>query len=300
MRVTLTGATGYIGSQLVRALVARGDHVTVLSRDASRASGRLGVEAIAWDPSAGPAPAAALEDRDVVVHLAGEAVSQRWNDEVRARIRDSREIGTKRLVEGLADTSARPSRLVCASACAFYGPHGTEVVDETSPAGRDWLADVCVRWERAADAAEELGMSVVKVRTGITLDAGYGVLASMLLPFKLGVGGPLAGGRQYVPWIHRADLIGMYLRLIDAADFSGPINASAPAPVTNREFSRALGRALHRPAVVPVPGLAAKLMVGDVAKYAITGVRMVPGRAAELGYTFRFPEIDRALADVLA
>jgi uncharacterized protein (TIGR01777 family) len=299
MKVTLSGATGYVGSQLVPALVARGDHVTVLSRDASRAADRLGVEAVTWDPSAGPAPAAALEARDVVVHLAGEAVSQRWNDEVRRRIRDSREIGTNRLVEGLAAASERPSRLVCASACAFYGPHGTEVVDESSPAGRDWLADVCVRWERAADAAAELGMNVVKVRTGITLDAGYGVLASMLLPFKLGVGGPLAGGRQYVPWIHRDDLIGMYLRLIDAHDFGGPINASAPAPVTNKEFSRALGRALHRPAIVPVPGLAAKLMVGEVAKYAITGVRMVPGRAAELGYEFQFPGIDRALTDVL-
>jgi uncharacterized protein (TIGR01777 family) len=300
MRVTLTGATGYVGSQLVPALVARGDDVTVLSRDAARASDRLGVEAVAWDPSGGPAPATALDGRDVVVHLAGEAVSQRWNDEVRARIRDSREVGTKRLVEGLAETSERPPRLVCASACAFYGPHGTEVVDETSPAGRDWLADVCVRWERAADAAAQLGMEVVKVRTGITLDAGYGVLASMLLPFKLGVGGPLAGGRQYVPWIHRADLIGMYLHLIGSAQFSGPINASAPTPVTNKEFSRALGRALHRPAVVPVPGLAAKLMVGEVAKYAITGVRMVPGRAAELGYAFRFPQIEGALADVLA
>jgi uncharacterized protein (TIGR01777 family) len=300
MRVTLTGATGYVGSQLVPALVARGDEVTVLSRDAARASQRLGVEAAAWDPSAGPAPAAALEGRDVVVHLAGEAVSQRWNDAVRARIRDSREIGTNRLVEGLAATTDRPSRLVCASACAFYGPHGTELVDETSPAGRDWLADVCVRWERAADAASGLGMSVVKVRTGITLDAGYGVLASMLLPFKLGVGGPLAGGRQYVPWIHRADLIGMYVRLVDAAGFGGPINASAPEPVTNKHFSRALGRALHRPAVVPVPGLAAKLMVGEVAKYAITGVRMVPGRAAELDYEFRFPQVDQALADVLA
>ena len=300
MRVTLTGATGYVGSQLVPALVARGDEVTVLSRNASRASDRLGAAAVAWDPSAGPAPASALEGRDVVVHLAGEPVSQRWNEAVRARIRDSRELGTKRLVEGLADVSQRPPRLVCASACAFYGPHGTEVVDETSPAGRDWLADVCVRWERAADGAAQFGVGVAKVRTGITLDAGYGVLASMLLPFKLGAGGPLAGGRQYVPWIHRADLIGMYLRLIDAADFHGPINASAPAPVTNKEFSRALGRALHRPAVVPVPGLAAKLMVGEVAKYAITGVRMIPGRAEELGYAFQFPAIDGALADVLA
>ncbi len=157
-----------------------------------------------------------------------------------------------------------------------------------------------MRWERAADAASQLGVGVVTVRTGITLDATYGVLESMLLPFKLGVGGPLAGGRQYVPWIHRDDLIGLYLALIDAPDFSGPVNASAPSPVTNKEFSKALGRALHRPAVVPVPGLTAKLMVGEVAKYAITGVRMVPGRADELNYVFRYSEIDAALADVLA
>lgn len=299
MRITVTGATGYVGSRLVPALVARGDDVTVLSRDARRAGDRLGVAAVGWDPTAGPAPADALEGRDVVVHLAGEPVSQRWNDAVRAKIRDSREIGTKRLVEGMAAASNRP-RLVCASACAFYGPHGTEVVDESSPAGRDWLADVCVRWERAADAASQLGVGVVTVRTGITLDATYGVLESMLLPFKLGVGGPLAGGRQYVPWIHRDDLIGLYLAIVDAPDFGGPINASAPAPVTNKEFSRALGRALHRPAVVPVPGIVPKLMVGQVAKYALTGVRMVPGRAAEIGYDFRHPQIDGALADVLA
>jgi len=299
MRITVTGATGYVGSQLVPQLVARGDDVTVLSRDARRARDRLGVPAVAWDPTREPAPVEALEGRDVVVHLAGEAVSQRWNDAVRAKIRDSREVGTNRLVEGMAAAEDRP-RLVCASACAFYGPHGTEVVDESSPAGRDWLADVCVRWERAADGAAQLGVGVVKVRTGIALDAQYGVLESMLLPFKLGVGGPLAGGRQYVPWIHRADLIGMYVAIIDAPDFSGPVNASAPLPVTNREFSKALGRALHRPAVVPVPGLTAKLMVGDVAKYAITGVRMVPGRADELNYVFRYPEIDAAMADVLA
>jgi len=300
MKVTLTGATGYVGSRLVDALTARGDEVTVLSRDAPRARRRLGVEAIDWDPAAGPAPVAALAGRDAVVHLAGEPVGQRWNAAVKQRIRDSREHGTRQLVAGLAAAEQRPARLVCASASAFYGPHGTEVVDETSPAGRDWLADVCVRWEREADGAVQLGMSVVKIRTGITLDAGSGALASMLAPFKLGVGGPVAGGRQYVPWIHRDDLIGMYLRAIDAARFSGPVNGSAPEPVTNRDFSRALGRALHRPALVPVPGVVARLMVGEVAKYALTGVRMVPGRAPELGYTFRFADIDGALADTLA
>ena len=299
MRITLTGATGFVGSRLVSALKARGDEVTVLSRDAGKARDRLGVDAVAWDWTAGPRPAQALSGRDVVVHLAGEPVSQRWNDAVRARIRDSRELGTRQLVAGLAAADARPSRLVSASASAYYGPGGDEVVDESSPPGTDWLADVCVRWEREAAGAEELGMRVVVVRTGLTLDAGYGALASMLLPFKLGLGGPLAGGRQYVPWLHRDDLIGMYIRAIDAADFSGPINASAPHPVTNKELSRALGRALHRPAVVPVPGLAAKLIVGDVAEYAISGTRMEPGRADELGFRFAFPEIGGALADVL-
>jgi uncharacterized protein (TIGR01777 family) len=300
MRVTLTGATGFVGTRLVAVLKARGDEVTVLSRDAGRARERLGVDAVAWDWTEGPAAAEALAGRDAVVHLAGEPVSQRWSDTVRARIRDSREEGTRQLVAGLAAADPRPGRLICASASAFYGPHGDEVVDETSPPGRDWLADVCVRWEREADGAAPLGIAVVKVRTGLTLDAGYGALASMLGPFKLGVGGPLAGGRQYVPWLHADDLIGMYVRAIDAVGFSGPINGCAPSPVTNKELSRALGRALRRPAIVPVPGLAARLMVGEVAKYAITGVRMVPGRAAELGYAFAFPEVGAALADVLA
>jgi uncharacterized protein (TIGR01777 family) len=299
MRVTITGATGFVGSRLVGVLSARGDEVTVLSRDAARAQERLGVEAVAWDWQRRPAPTAALTGRDVVVHLAGEPVAQRWNATVKDKIRDSRERGTAQLVAGLAATGPRPGRLVCASACAYYGAHGAEFVDETSPAGRDFLADVCVRWEREADAAAELDMTVVKVRTGITLHAGSGVLASMLLPFKLGLGGPLAGGRQYLPWIHHNDLIGMYVRAIDRAGFTGAINGSAPSPVTNREFSKALGRALRRPAVVPVPGIAARIVAGDVARYAVTGVRMVPGRADELGYRFVYPDIDDALADTL-
>jgi len=299
MRVTITGATGFVGSRLVAALGARGDEVTVLSRDAAGAHARLGVEAVAWDWQREAAPAAALAGRDVVVHLAGEPVSQRWNAAVKDRIRDSREGGTRQLVAGLAATDPRPERLVCASACAYYGAHGTELVDESSPAAGDFLADVCVRWEREADGAAALGMTVVKMRTGVTLHAGSGVLASMLLPFKLGLGGPLAGGRQYLPWIHHDDLIGMYLRVIDRAGFSGALNVCAPAPVTNREFSKALGRALHRPAIVPVPGIAAKIIAGDVAQYAVTGVRMVPGRAGELGYEFAFPDIDSALAETM-
>lgn len=299
MRLTVTGATGFVGSRLVDALRGRGDEVTVLSRDADRASERLGVDAVAWDWQAGPAPVAALAGRDVVVHLAGEPVDQRWNTAVKEKIRASRERGTSQLVAGLKAADPRPARLVCASACAYYGAHETERIDESCPAGHDFLADVCVRWERAADAAAELGLSVVKVRTGITLHAASGVLPSMLLPFKLGLGGPLAGGRQYLPWIHHSDLIGMYLCAIDQAGFSGAINGCAPSPVTNREFSKALGRALHRPAIVPVPGIAARIIAGAVAEYAVTGVRMVPGGADELGYTFVYTDIDSALVDTL-
>ena len=300
MKITITGATGFVGTRLVAALKQRGDDVTVLSRNAARAGEQLGVDAVAWDWTRGPAPAEALAGRDIVVHLAGEPVSQRWNAEVKDRIRDSRERGTKELVAGIAAADPRPPRLICASACAYYGAHGTEVVDETSPAARDdFLADVCVRWERAAGGAAEHGVEVVTVRTGIAIHPNSGVLPSMVLPFKLGLGGPLAGGKQYLPWIHHSDLIGMYLRIVDNAGFSGPINGSAPNPVTNREFSKALGRALHRPAALPLPGFAAKLVAGDVAQYAVTGVRMVPGRAGELGYTFSFSDIDSALADAL-
>ena len=298
--MTITGATGFVGSRLVAALNGRGDDITVLSRDAARAGERLGVDAVAWDWTRGPAPAAALAGRDVVVHLAGEPVSQRWNAEVKQRIGDSRERGTSELVAGIAAAHPRPPRLICASACAYYGAHGAEIVDESAPAASgDFLADVCVRWERAADGAAEHGVGVAKVRTGIALHPDSGVLASMVLPFKLGLGGPLAGGRQYLPWIHHADLIGIYLCLIDTPAFSGAINASAPVPVTNKEFSQALGRALHRPAVLPLPGFAAKLVAGDIAQYAVTGVRMVPGRAGELGYAFGFCDVDSALADAL-
>jgi uncharacterized protein (TIGR01777 family) len=299
MKVTVTGATGRIGSQLVAALKARGDEVTVLSRDAERASERLGVEALAWDPENETAPMTSLVGRDAVVHLAGEDVGQRWTKDAKARILNSREGGTRSLVHAIFDAKPRPPVLVCASASGFYGARGDEPVDETSPPGRDWLADVVVRWEAQADTAK-LGTRVVKVRTGIALDAEGGALAKMLPPFKAGVGGPIAGGKQYMPWIHLDDLVGIYLAAIDSPGFAGPINAAAPAPVTNKEFSHALGRALHRPAVAPVPGLAIKAMYGEMAQIVLKGVRMVPGRAAELGYEFAHPDLDEALRDTLA
>ena len=301
MRVTLTGATGGIGRGLAEALIARGDEVTALTRSPERAAGRLpeGVTTVGWDPVAGPAPADALAGRDAVVNLAGENVAQRWTSEVKQRIRASRELGTRNLVEGLRAAEPRPAALVSGSASGYYGPHGDERIGEDAPAGDDFLAAVSVAWEREALEAEGLGMRVAIVRTGIVLDADSGAVATMLTPFKLGVGGPVAGGRQYMPWIHRDDEIGLLLAALDSPDFSGPINGSAPEPATNRDFSRALGRALHRPAFAPIPAAAIKLLYGDMAQIVVNGVRMVPGRAAELGYTFRHPDLDEALGSTL-
>jgi uncharacterized protein len=301
MRVTLTGATGGIGRGLAEALIARGDEVTALTRSPERAAGRLpqGATAVGWDPVAGPAPADALAGRDAVVNLAGENVAQRWTSEVKQRIRASRELGTRNLVEGLRIAEPRPAALVSGSASGYYGPHGDERVGEDAPAGDDFLAAVSVAWEREAMEAEGLGMRVVIVRTGIVLDADSGALATMLTPFKLGVGGPVAGGRQYMPWIHREDEIGLLLAALDNAGFSGPVNGSAPEPVTNRDFSRALGRALHRPAFAPIPAAAIKVLYGDMSQIVVKGVRMVPDRAAELGYTFRHPDLDEALRSTL-
>ncbi|MBA3328659.1 MAG: TIGR01777 family protein [Solirubrobacterales bacterium] len=300
MNVTVSGATGRVGRHLVAALKARGDDVVALSRDPDKAGEQLGVKAYAWDLKNDAVPKEALLGRDAVVHLAGEDVGQRWTTAVKEEIRASRELGTRNLVAGIAAADPRPPVLVSASASGFYGPHGAELVDESSPAGRDWLADVCVRWEKEADAAAGLDVRVVKVRTGIVLDAEGGALAQMLTPFRLGVGGPVAGGRQYLPWIHLDDIAGIYLAALDHERLSGPVNASAPAPATNRDFSRALGRALHRPAIAPVPGFAVKLLFGEMSQLVVGGVRMVPGRAAELGYVFAHPELDGALADTLS
>jgi uncharacterized protein (TIGR01777 family) len=301
MRVTVTGATGLIGPPLVAALQARGDEVTVLSRSPERARAALaGVKAVEWaDPEHTIAPAEALTGRDAVVHLAGEPVAQRWSKDAKTRIRSSRELGTRNLVAGLAAVEGRPRVLVASSAVGYYGPHGDELLPEDTPAGDDFLGEVCVIWEREADAAAEHGVRVVKVRTGIVLDEHGGALEKMLPPFKLGAGGPVAGGGQYMPWIHLDDVVGIYLQAIDDAGWSGAVNATAPEPVTNREFSKALGRVLHRPAVAPVPALAIRALYGEMAEIVTKGQRAVPERTQALGYAFRHASLEPALRDAL-
>jgi uncharacterized protein (TIGR01777 family) len=301
VRVTVTGAGGLIGARLVGELTRRGDEVTVLSRSPDRTSEQpKRVTAVRWDPNAGPAPAGALAARDAVVHLAGENVAQRWSEDARRRIVESRERGTRHLVAGIEAADPRPAALISSSAVGYYGPHGDERLDEDTPPGEDFLAGVCVAWEREAQAAEALGLRVVRVRTGVLLDAGGGALSKMLLPFRLGAGGPVAGGGQYMAWIHIDDVVGIYLAALDGREWSGAVNASAPEPVTNKQFSKALGRALHRPAVVPIPALAIRLLYGDMAEIVTKGQRAVPRRTQALGYAYRHPALDDALRAALA
>jgi uncharacterized protein len=331
MRVAVTGASGLIGGALVSALLRRADEVTVLSRDPERAQARLAdmqsradtaaadaadavdgagavdgadaeIRAERWDPLSEPAPAAALAGRDAVVHLAGEPVAQRWSEQAQRAIRESREVGTRNLVAGLGALAdgERPGVLVSSSAIGYYGvSHRAEPIDEEAPAGEDFLAQVCVAWESEARGAEELGVRTVQIRTGVVLDRDGGALEKMLPPFRLGIGGPVAGGRQFVAWIHRDDVVGMMLAALEDTRWAGPVNATAPEPVTNRKLSHALGRVLHRPAVLPVPGAALRVLYGDMAEIVTTGVRAVPAKALVLGYEFAHPQLEEALRAAL-
>ena len=287
-RVAVTGGTGMIGRRVVDALRARGDEVTVLSRGAAGS--------VRWaDPLSEPPPPEALTGRDGVIHLLGENVAQRWTSAAKRRIRESREMGTRNLVEEISRLQEpdRPKTLVSMSAIGYYGARGDEPVDESEPAGEDFLAEVVKAWEAEAGKAAALGVRVATARTGVVLAPDGGALAKMLPPFKLGVGGPVAGGRQYVPWVHLDDVVGALLFLLDGGE--GPYNVTAPEPVTNKDLSKALGRALKRPAVMPVPALAVKALYGEMAMIVTTGVRAVPKRLTEAGYSFERPDLDDAL-----
>lgn len=296
MRVTVTGATGTIGRALVAELVQRGDEVTALSRDPAATD--LRVETLGWpDPKRERPPAGAFHGRDAVVNLLGETLAQRWSEEAKREIRESRVLATRNLVAALATLpeSERPRTLVSQSAAGWYGPRGSERLDEDQPAGSDFLADVVRDWEAEARKAE--GMRVVLTRTGVVLSPQGGALARMLPFFKLGVGGPVAGGRQYVPWVHLDDVVGAILFCLDSEAATGPVNVTAPEPVTNKELSKTLGRVLRRPAFAPVPTLAVKALYGEMAMVVTTGQRAVPGRLTELGYEFRQPELEAALRE---
>jgi uncharacterized protein (TIGR01777 family) len=300
VKVLVTGASGFIGSSLCDSLLIRGDTVVGLTRDPSRArSTNPSVAWHPWEPTLERPPEAAFEGVDGVIHLLGEKINQRWTDEAKERIIESRRTGTHNLIGTISALQQKPRVLVSQSAIGYYGNRGASLVDESSEPGESFDAEVVREWEKAAHEVEPTGVRLAIVRTGHVLDPRGGFLGPQLTPFKLGVGGPLAGGEQYVSWIHIEDEVGILLWALDNDKVNGVVNATAPNPVTNKVFSKALGKALGRPAVVPVPGITVDLMYGkEFGQVLRGGQRVMPRRALDLGYEFRHSDVDEALADL--
>ena len=278
MNITISGASGFIGRHLMKSLAQAGHSMRPLSRHAP--------------------PAESLCEADAIIHLAGEPVAQRWTAEAKRRIRESRVAGTRHLVEALAMLPRRPQALICASAIGYYGSRGDEILTESSAPGSDFLAEVCAAWEREAQAAEAFGLRVVRVRTGLVLDAHGGALQRMLPPFRMGVGGRLGSGQQWMSWIHLKDLAALFQFAVES-QIRGPLNGVAPHAVTNSDFTRELARALRRPAVFPVPAFALRLLFGEMADVLLASQRVAPGAAQAAGFRFRFPQLAPALASLL-
>jgi hypothetical protein len=302
MRVLVTGGTGFIGRRLVSRLVARGDEVVVLSRRPPLASKKVvATRLLAWNPETGPPTPDAFGAIDAVVNLHGESIAGgRWTAAKKERIRNSRVLGTRHLVQGIADTSPRPRVLVTGSAIGYYGPHGDESLDERSPSGQDFLSGVSREWEAEGERACDLGVRVVTIRTGIVLGAGGGALKPMLIPFRLFAGGPVGSGAQWMSWVHLDDEVGLILHALDRSAVEGPLNATSPNPVRNRDFARALGQALGRPSLLPTPAFALRLLLGEMADaLLLTGQKVLPVKAEESGYRFHHPFLSEALESIL-
>jgi uncharacterized protein len=303
MKVLVTGASGLIGAALCDSLLARGDEVVALSRNPGKARGaNPEIEWQAWEPTLERPPPAAFDGVDGVVNLLGEKINQRWTDEAKHRIMETRRTGTHNLVQAIEglEREKRPKVLVNQSAAGYYGDRGEEIVDESTGPGDSFDSEVVREWERAAHEVEAAGVRLAILRTGQVLDASGGLLGELLTPFKLGVGGPLAGGDQYLSWIHIDDEVGMLLWALDDEQVSGVLNATSPEPATNHDFSKELGGALGRPAVVPVPGLVLDLKFGrEFGAVLRGGQRVMPTRAQELGYRFEHPQLDAALRNLL-
>jgi uncharacterized protein (TIGR01777 family) len=301
VKVLVTGASGFIGAALCDALLVRGDTVVGLTRDPKRArKTNPSVSWHAWEPTLERPPAEAFDGVDGVVHLLGEKIDQRWSDEAKRKIMESRRTGTHNLVGTIAALDRKPPVLISQSAIGYYGDRGASLVDESSEPGQGFDSEVTREWEKAAHEIDGADVRLVVVRTGHVLDPRGGFLAAQLTPFKLGLGGPLAGGAQYVSWIHINDEVGILLWALENERVDGAINATAPNPATNKAFAKALGKALGRPAVLPIPGLTLDLMFGrEFGKVLRGGQRVMPRRALDLGYQFKHPELNEALEDLL-
>jgi uncharacterized protein (TIGR01777 family) len=300
MRALVTGGTGFVGRRLLSKL----QQPVVVSRDAPKAAKKLEPlkpTVVKWDPLHDPLPREALTGVNTIFHLAGDPVADgRWTEKKKRRIRDSRVIGTQNLVASLAAAATKPKALISASAVGYYGDCGNAEIDERAPPGHDFLAEVCTAWEREALTARDLGIRVVLIRTGIVLGEKGGALAKMLTPFRLGLGSPLGNGDQYMPWIHIDDLVELMLFAAREPDINGPLNGTAPHPVSNREFTTTLGRVLGRPTFMPaVPPLALKILLGGFGQVLLDSQRALPRAALAAGFAFRYPELEGALQDVL-
>lgn len=299
MRALVTGATGFVGHRLLAHLPG----AVVLSRDGAKAERELaqfGVKAYSWNPTAEPAPAEAFAGVDAVFHLAGESVaSGRWTSAKKVRMRESRIAGTRNLVATLATLAVKPKVLVSASAVGYYGDRGDEMLAESAAPAGDYLAELCQGWEREARRAEAHGIRVAMIRIGIVLGEKGGALAKMLTPFYLGAGAPLGNGRQYMPWIHLEDLVRLMLFAAEHDGIRGPLNGAAPNPATNREFTKALGRALHRPTFMPpIPRFMLRLMFGEFGNILLTSQRAIPKAAEQAGFKFDYAELETALQSI--
>jgi uncharacterized protein (TIGR01777 family) len=296
MKLVITGASGFIGTALCQQLLQQGHTLTLFTRGAPREPNTGVKRWHHWTPGTLRDWDSELDGVDGVINLAGEPIAEiKWSATQRRRLEKSRVDSTHVLVQGCAKAKHTPKFLINASAVGYYGPHGDEIITEEAPAGADFLSQLCLNWEAEAMRAERLGMRVVRLRTGIVLGRGGGALEKMVPPFKWFTGGPLSSGKQWMSWIHLEDQVRLILYLVENQQAAGPINATAPNPARNKDFSRALGKVLHRPSWMPVPGFILRIGLGDMADMLLTGQRVLPAAAQKLGFEFRYPNLPEAL-----
>ena len=307
MKIVIAGGTGFLGGPLAEMYAEDGNEVHVLTRSLGTGetrhdpgTGMPGITRVGWTPDGSSGPwAPSVDGADAVINLSGESLAAaRWNTQTKARVRDSRVLATRSLGAAIAAAQTPPAVFISGSAVGYYGHTDNRPVTESDPPGRDFLAQLCVEWEQEGRKAARTGTRVVLLRTGIVLERSGGALTEMMKPFRFFVGGPIGSGQQYLSWIHRLDWIEIVRWIVTTSSVIGPVNATAPHPVTNREFARSLGRAMRRPSLVPVPGFALKIAVGEFAESLLTGQRVIPARAQKEGYHFRYPDLQQAFRGI--